>query len=62
MDTEAIKQLAGDVNNVAQAAFESGYKKGYIDGLTGYAWWKDGIQYVGTSGTTLKAAIEAAKD
>ncbi len=31
MDTEAIKQLAGDVNHVAQTAFESGYKKGLAE-------------------------------
>lgn len=33
------------------------YLAGYIDGLTAYAWWKDGVQYVGTSGTTLTEAI-----
>ena len=34
----------------------------YIEGLKGgvrmYAWWKDGIQYVGTCGVTLKSALE----
>lgn len=34
------------------------YKKGLIDGVTRYAWWKDGVQYVGTFGKTLKQAIE----
>ncbi len=34
------------------------YKQAFIDGLIAYAWWKDGVQYVGTSGTTLKEAIE----
>lgn len=33
------------------------YERGYIEGLTAYAWWKDGVQYVGTCGTTLQAAI-----
>ena len=33
-------------------------KEGLIDGLTRYAWWKDGTQYVGTCGTTLKEAIQ----
>ncbi len=33
------------------------YKQGFIDGLTCYAWWKDGVQYVGTTGKTLKEAI-----
>lgn len=34
------------------------YDKGFIAGLTAFAWWKDGVQYVGTCGTTLKDAIE----
>jgi hypothetical protein len=40
---------------------EIGYDEGYIAGLTAYAWWKDGVQYVGTSGKTLKEAIEGRK-
>ena len=38
------------------------YKKGFIDGLTAFAHWKDGTQYVGTSGTTLKQAIKEVKE
>ena len=34
------------------------YKQGYIDGLTAYAWWKNGVQYVGTSQTLLKEVVE----
>lgn len=33
------------------------YEQGYIDGLTAFAWWKDGVQYVGTTGMTLEQAI-----
>lgn len=34
------------------------YEKGYIDGLTAYAWYYDGIRYVGKSGLdTLDKAI-----
>jgi hypothetical protein len=33
------------------------YYDGIIEGLTRYAWWKDGSQYVGSCGTTLKEAI-----
>jgi len=36
------------------------YLAGFIAGLTAYAWWNHGIQYVGTCGTTLKRAIERA--
>ncbi len=37
-----------------------GYIDGYIDGLSAYAWWKDGVQYVGTTGRTLPEAISKA--
>jgi hypothetical protein len=30
---------------------------GVKDGVTMYAHWKDGVQYVGTTGKTLRAAI-----
>ncbi len=62
MDTEMIKSIAESVNNVAAKAFQSGkeqgYKEGYEAGLKTYAWWKDGVQYVGTCGTTLKEALK----
>lgn len=35
--------------------------EGYIEGLTAFAWWKDGIQYVGTCGTTLATAEKQAR-
>ena len=54
MDVEQIKSLATDVNRVADVAFQEGYKAG----LTAYAWWKDGVQYVGSCGTTLKEALK----
>jgi len=30
------------------------FKRGFIAGLTAFAWWKDGSQYVGTGGTKLR--------
>jgi hypothetical protein len=33
----------------------------YIAGLSAYAWWKDGVEYVGTCGTRLKDAIELVR-
>ena len=30
---------------------------GYVRALWAFAWWKDGVQYVGTTGTTLKEGI-----
>ena len=35
--------------------------RGVIAGLKMYAFWKDGVQYVGNCGTTLKEAIEEIK-
>ncbi len=36
---------------------EEAYRKGFVDGLQTFAWWKDGVEYVGTCGTTLREAI-----
>jgi hypothetical protein len=33
------------------------YYVGLRTGLRQYAWWKDGVQYVGTCGRTLQDAI-----
>lgn len=33
------------------------FKAGMKEGITLFAWWKDGEQYVGTCGTTLKQAL-----
>lgn len=33
------------------------YFDGLREGIRMYAWWKDGIQYVGTTGRTLKEAL-----
>ena len=37
------------------------FVRGLIEGVTLYAWWKDGVQYVGTCGKTLEEAIEQIK-
>ncbi len=37
---------------------EADYIRGLKAGVRLYAWWKDGLQYVGTCGTTLKHALE----
>lgn len=38
------------------------YRQGFEDGLRAFAWWKDGVQYVGTCGTTLTRAIEGIEE
>jgi hypothetical protein len=34
------------------------YYNGIREGIEQYAHWKDGVQYVGTCGTTLKQALK----
>lgn len=34
------------------------YREGFDAGLRLYAWWKDGVQYVGTCGTKLSDALK----
>ena len=36
---------------------KSAYKKGFIDGITAYAYQNNGTSYVGTTGRTLEKAI-----
>ena len=38
------------------------YAQGFKDGLCTYAWWKNGVQMVGTCGGKLKEAIEDAHE
>lgn len=33
------------------------YYNGIREGITQYAWWRDGVQYVGTCGETLRDAL-----
>ena len=56
LETENLLLKMADVDH-AQARAE-----GMKEGMRAYAWWKEGVEYVGTSGTTLKAALAAAKD
>ncbi len=41
-----------------QLAQSRAYYKGMRDGIHRYAHWRDGVQYVGTTGRTLKEALE----
>ena len=41
---------------------DAAYTRGYREGVTAYAWWKDGVQYVGTCGTTLAHALARKGD
>jgi glycerol-3-phosphate dehydrogenase len=41
-----------------QIAQRKAYFQGLKDGITRFAWWKDGTQYVGTTGKTLTEALD----
>ena len=41
-------------------SLQQAWLNGFVAGLKEYAWWKDGVQYVGSCGTTLQKAIERA--
>lgn len=41
---------------------QAAYKQGFKDGVETYAWWKDGTEYVGTCGHTLKEAYKQIDD
>jgi hypothetical protein len=36
------------------------YESGLVEGLRKYSWMKDGVTYVGTTGTTLGTAVDKA--
>lgn len=40
-----------------ETQLKSSYRQGVIDGIQRYAWWRDGVEMVGTCGKTLKEAI-----
>ncbi len=41
-----------------QLAQTRAYYQGLREGVERFAWWRDGTQYVGTTGTELKAVLE----
>jgi len=41
-----------------QLAQTRAYYQGLREGVERFAWWRDGTQYVGTTGAKLKAVLE----
>lgn len=41
---------------------QKSWLEGYLAGLEAYAWWNDGVQYVGSCGKTLADAIAEARE
>jgi hypothetical protein len=48
-ELEAIQELTKTAKLMQAKAWE--------EGVRNWAWWKDGVEYVGTCGTTLKNAL-----
>ena len=48
---------SGDTNSPSKEEINAFYD-GLVEGVHMYAWWKDGTQYVGTTGKTYRAALE----
>ena len=65
-----VEQLVDDVAALALKAageghsdgYAKGWKAGYRDALRDYAWWRDGVQYVGCGTRTLAEALKKAGD
>lgn len=50
--------MAKTTRDIKGVVVEAIYIQGFIDGMKCFAWWKNGIQYVGSGGITLEKAIE----
>jgi hypothetical protein len=44
------------------ARLETAYKRGLKKGIWWFSWWKDGTQYIGAFGETLKSAYVGVDD
>ena len=57
---DAFKRYDGraDAKEKLIRILEQVHREGVKEGITRFAWWKDGTQFVGTCGTTLKDALK----
>jgi len=54
-----ITNFTPEQEQYLQLSLTKAYHQGLRDGISIYAHWRDGVQYVGTTGKTLKEALEA---
>lgn len=59
-EMEKAKKLLED--HMRREHLKRAYDAGFRAGLSAFAWWRDGVQYVGTSGTTLEEAHNGRKE
>ena len=58
LDPEGCKHFKNEIKLCAEnKRLKEEIKQAYNEGLRAYAWWKDGVQYVGSCGATLKEAM-----
>lgn len=57
-DVEQINDLKADLSRQVALAKAEGEREGLEKGIRLYAWWKDGVQYVGSCGTTLEQTLK----
>jgi hypothetical protein len=53
----ALERFAALIAAAEREAQTRAYYKGLREGVSNYAYWRDGVQHVGTTGRTLKEAI-----
>ncbi len=53
-----MSQRMTTIKKINEVERRESYKQGYLQALNDWAWWKDGVQYVGGGGNTLKQAQE----
>lgn len=52
-----VQSFTPEQDQFLQLEMTKAYYQGLREGLEMYAHWKDGVQYVGTTGKTLKVAL-----
>jgi hypothetical protein len=59
---QAEELASVDNKRMVEKLIDAAYRKGYAAALVRFAWWEDGVQYVGTTGTTLVDALKKLKE
>ena len=54
MKKDSVDQISKDIDKLIAKHWYEGVE----EGISMYSWWKDGVQYVGTTGRTLKEALK----
>lgn len=55
---DSAAQIIAGVAKEFSSLRSQAYFRGLRDGVQRFAWWKDGVQHVGTTGRTLRQALD----